>query len=528
MKWKTGLLGVAVVAAVLGFHQACSDAAFDSAQGSASGFACPNGNQICNEFRGPGAQFTFQTSYAQGKVWVVTPPPTQTANLVSLDPSTNYAVTTWNYMPAGASVGGSRTYVTPIGLVFARLPAQLFVVRENTPTTQMLTPVWQGAGANGSNRACVVSYQIGNVDFVGIAWVANGTRMFTHIQIDPNSTTGLNLSTAQDVALGADPAAAGIGWAYSCFVDQARNYFWAAPAYGGSVGAAPYGVNLKTMTGIDASAAPNAGHVVQTDASLAGYFGDPATGNGSYAMAGDAYGDVLIAKPGGSTMYTFAHETQYDLTYETFHDGTPAILVYPAGCSTGTSNCTGKVASINTSGSGSFGPLGSLNNGQIVGIVRGNPSLIYLIQPNDPKNPSSGVTATKIAQITGDAYMYTDFTGATLYPKPNDLTVDLRTLAGYNPKLPFHDPGFKWLADGGIVGAAWTGLVLSVRCFNDQTAGTTYMQVVNQVAPSGSITPLRQVSSCEGSGFDHIEVSVEGTGGNMFSHVVQVQVGAQQ
>lgn len=526
MKQKGVYAVLLTLTAMLFTYQACSKVGFQTDSSS-------NGGNGAAGLEGYGtksiqATFPFETSYSAGKVWVVTPPPTQTVNQITIDAAKTYPVKTWNYTPTGGGGGGSRTFVTSIGLVFARFPAQLFLVNDSIPTTQNLAPVWTGTSPGASTRACATSYKVSGAAYVGVAWTNSaGNRVFTQI---PISGMSLNVAAAHNVVLGAD-GSGGAGWAYGCFTDQGHNLFWTATPHAGS-GSLIYGVNLTTLTDVSSLSAPNAGKPIKTDATYANYFGDPATGSGSYALFGDGYGDVLVGKAGTSSIYTFAHETKSDLGFATAYN-TSQLLVYPAKCGSGIIDCTGRVSVFATSsagiGTGNLGPMSSLDDGRVVAISRGNPSAIYLLQPADPANISAGMQATSIAHIPGDAYMYSDFTGATLYSQSLDNTYDLRTFAGYNSLLPIGAPSFTWNSQTGAKGEAWVGLTLSARCFNANTASSTVLAPVTAVAPSGQVTSLMGLQSCSQPGFDHIEIAVQpAAGGSVYTRTIQITVSARQ
>jgi len=482
--------------------------------------------------------FDFVNSYSQGSVWGVTAD-THKVYKVSLDPTNNYPQKVWNYAPLAGTTGGSRTFVSEAGLIFARLPASLYVVNENTPNTASINPIWTGAKPNSNARACATSYQVNGNSFVAVAWTSNdgttgNTRMFTQFPIistnNPKIPRAIDASQIIEKKLGTDPTT--YGWAYGCFTDQGNKRFWATSNGGG--GSQVYGVDLNSLSDISINTAPNAGKPIQGGANFANLFGDIAKGSGSYALSGDGYGNVLGGSNSGSTIYTWAHETAYNFTMASSYDQA-SLYAFPSQCGSGTMDCSNSIFTFSTTAyspggtaTGNIGPLSSLNDGRLIGIARSRAgsggSTFYLLEPVLKTDISQGLKATNIGKMDGDGYMYTDFTGATLYPKPIDLTVDLTQMKNFDPKGSLQSVNFSWIAESGLQ-ENWVGLNVQARCFNSSTQATSALASIDKVNPSSQVTAIN-VPSCQQPGFDHVEIVVSSNGASTFSRASSVNISA--
>ena len=82
------------------------------------------------------------------------------------------------------------------------------------------------------------------------------------------------------------------------------------------------------------------------------------------------------------------------------------------------------------------GPLSALGDGHMVGMVR-NPGDVYLFKLKNDKDATKGIEAVKIVEnVGGDPYMYTDFTGATLYLTGNVFEFDFTNQLAFDAKVP--------------------------------------------------------------------------------------------
>ena len=380
----------------------------------------------------------------------------------------------------------------------------------------------------------MTAFTTGGVEYLGIAWNNQDKhRVFTRIPVDRSKPNKLDPSRAIDRVYTGDQDT----WGYSCYVDSSnRNWFWASYApwayQGKNVPIHGVDLNSDSLNELTSEQIPNK-NFTSTSLSGAGYSwqGAPIAGNASYSMSGDAGGNILT----GSSAYAFTHETKNNLIYSSGHNN-GWMTVSKAECYSSTVDCTGKQWGFHlgdlTDNSGatvqSIGPISSLNDGSVVGISRGSvTSVVYLLSPKTAGDPAQGMNFTLIKAVRGDAYMYNDFTGATLYAQTQDKVFDLRKLKGFNPKYPLISTSFSWVSESGMADP-WFGLKLEARCFNAQTAASTSLVRVTDIQPAGQST-LVNIPSCRQPGFDQLEVKVTQDGASAsFSHATKIRIQATQ
>ena len=73
----------------------------------------------------------------------------------------------------------------------------------------------------------------------------------------------------------------------------------------------------------------------------------------------------------------------------------------------------------------------------------------YVMSVSNSADRTAGINVTKNASVGGDPYMYTDFTGATLYVNNAEQTFDLGEAPGFVPAKPVIRSKFRWTAKGG-------------------------------------------------------------------------------
>lgn len=466
--------------------------------------------------------FAFESSYIQNAAWFATSS-TGGKNVyyVELDKSLGYPTKSWSLKSAPS--GGSRTYVTEVGLFIARTSGVIYRVDRDMPQSTAIERVVDlTAEAWPDTRVCVTSFKRNNTSYLGFAWNKKldptvtdqgfgsaHPRVFTTIPIDASQPSKLDLAHRVDTALGAG------NWGYSCFTDQKRLLFYTA-----FLGGAISGVNLDTMTLIDAGAAPNTSHV----STLTTLYKQPLpnTASGNYAISGDAKGNILL----GPSVYTYVNDQVSDMVLGS--QSTDTLNIIDGKCFYSDPTCANKSLKVNTSAFGVIQPLSSLGDGRVLGISRGNPSRAYLISVIDPRNISRGVTFEHVADIPGDTYMYTDFTGSTLFPKVNDsLIVDLRQLPGFNTAMFLSSLSYNWHSSNGS-DVAWQGLALTGRCFQGPTAplGQAF-ETVAQVANSDKVGTF-DFASCKGRLVDHLELKLQALNNSLFSRSKTIEIGFAQ
>ncbi|MCM2278122.1 MAG: hypothetical protein NDJ89_08595 [Oligoflexia bacterium] len=502
----------------------------------------------------------FSTTFISDSVWLATLDRGETASAssirniyvyrVRLNEAEGYPTKKWSVQPGGD--GGTRTYFSEIGLLMAR-PGALYRVDENTPTDAPLSPIWK-TPVSALGRSCVTSFKIDGKAYVGFAWNKAGPRrMFTRFPIDPGKPQKLDVAAALTQEI---PEAPG-QWGYGCFTDQKNERLWSnqyakSPTQAGNVTLIS-GVNLRTLADAPVSSAPNYGTknatlgvadsdlLEKTPCVAPSPLPSPAPSpiptewtqqndiyqtcirSNPYAISGDARGNILA---GGAISYV--HEAKNDLVF--WRDRTsPYLHAAKAACfSSGSLNCATGTANHGAYSGTSVGPLASLQDGRIIGLHRltsATPimkSRVYLISPVDPDNLKEGIDVKLVKEVDGDAYMYNDFTGSTLYPREASLVVDFGAIPEYQPERRISRISVIWSELGGGT-QPWRGFTLQARCLEDGGVAPSF-ETLPQVSASEEETPI-PVASCLGPKAKKLELKASpDAGASGYSRVAKVKV----
>jgi hypothetical protein len=148
-------------------------------------------------------------------------------------------------------------------------------------------------------------------------------------------------------------------------------------------------------------------------------------------------------------------------------------------------------------------------DGRIVGLVRHSGD-IYLMRLKDKTNLKSGIEAVRIGNAGGDPYMYTDFTGATLYINQSEQTFKPTEMAKYDSKKAIKAAVFKWIpttaTSSGALSVLWKSLKLEARCYTNAQSKPAY-EDVGTVFSSDQGTPL-VVGSCKEGKYEFVDVKL--------------------
>ncbi|WP_141734322.1 hypothetical protein [Oligoflexus tunisiensis] len=411
--------------------------------------------------------------------------------------------------------GGTRTYVLEGGAVMlAKNGGHLYFLHDGVPEGAIdKTPAkgnyFQLAGVGAEERSCVVSYRKNGKRYLGIGY---GIGNFVEIEQDDKPpyapkfatvTPPVNISTT-------------VQWGYSCFIDQARLHY-----YGQFVSGATIGIDLKTMTALDINKAPNKAFVSTNLPTLT--VGPNSNGNGSYAMSGDRLGNVFNA----TNFYTLAFEPRQAMVWGS--SGTN-ISIYPHDCLYKTPECKGFATyNLMESIGAQVGPLSALGDGSMVGMVRGVGD-VYLIKLKVPGNATGGIEAVKIAEKVGnggDPYMYTDFTGATLYLTNTLNEFDFTKAGLWDAKAPIRQLGFTWTQVEGAT-EEFKDIKVEVRCYSDVANKGEFQEVAITARPKA--IQFLNVGSCVDKVADRAELRLTqlGTTSTSLMGVKVVQLTAFQ
>ncbi|MCX6111616.1 MAG: hypothetical protein NTZ90_18625 [Proteobacteria bacterium] len=437
----------------------------------------------------------------------------------------NAVVSTKKWTGALGGAGGapgSRTYVLEGGgVIVSRIGGYIYFIDPNS------TPQGDIKSAGGASfyklpgpaetydRVCAVSYRRGGNRYLGLAW---GFGHFVEVPQDNTPPFAPIWSKANLTAANAGPKQ----WGYSCFIDQNRLIFysqWTTMGQGTDQATGPIqAVDLNTMKAVTPAAV--AGNGTFTSSNLANETVGPKAsfGLGSYAMSGDANGNIL----NGTGYYTFAYEPQSNTIWGCGSAGGASLNVFPAACFSSLKTCTGH-SSFNSQTVGfQIGPMSALGDGHMVGLVRHSGEVIML-SLNDRKDISKGVTATKIYKLDSDPYMYTDFTGATLYLTKTEQTFSLGAIQGYDATKPFKTAGFTW-APRDIAKTAWSDITFEVRCYMANAAKPSYVAFAD-VGAALQPTTLSSVAMCSGQTYDSVDIRLtQINNGSSLMNVRKVQV----
>jgi len=384
---------------------------------------------------------------------------------------------------------GMRTYVTEGGFIGARSPNLYFFDPENPQVAKS-----KNLGLAADTRVCVASYMKNGQRFMIAAW---GNGNFQEYAMDdtppyaprwdqPPTRTGQIQMT-------------GI-WGYSCFIDQQQKIFYSQQSAMGAVDLNTYQTANISVT------APNANFRSGTPGVSAYSMGSVKT---SYAMSGDSYGNVY-----NGAGYTSAYDKASDSVWFSNHS-TSQIVVIDRKCLTTQNSCT----NFHSYSPGvTIGPMSALKDGRIVGLVRGQPNVltgtgggdIYLMKLQDKSNLKGGLSVVRVGNAGGDPYMYTDFTGATLYITESEQDFKLVDMEGYSASKPIKTAVFKWKPTlsyaAGSLSVEWRNIKLEARCYSNAASKPSFVEIA-KVHPSDKGTELN-VPSCSEGKYEHVDVKL--------------------
>jgi hypothetical protein len=417
-----------------------------------------------------------------------------------------YPTTIWSI----GNNSGSRTFVSEIGLLIGRSNLGegrafgLFRVSDDVPGAAQ--HVWQPDDQAAQSRMCVTSFRVNGKPYVGGAYQAPGNnRIFFRAPIDRTKPTKIDMTKLERF-----PQGTGL-WGYSCYIDQARGVFYATwSAY------PIYGVNVVTGQPLPGAPAPNANHT----STIADFAVSPAAA-GSYSISGDENGNVLSAKSrvAGIADHHVSYTWSQDIVSKYLFGSTwgeDRFYVTHPDCFSKISDCKGKhFVFPGAKALGTIGPMSSLSDGRVAAWSRSSHhsssdglSYLYLISLKDVNNPSQGVNFKKILEVPGETYMYTDFTGATLYAADVETTLELGKGTDFRNNTPITAVKMRWFAQS-EKSEKWQGLKLQVRCYAKSSSTKPAYVEVSDVPEAGTEFDLPE--SCKGN-IDSVDVFTTAAG----------------
>lgn len=379
---------------------------------------------------------------------------------------------------------GIRTYVTEGGFVAGRYPFIYFIDPENTPEGPLQAANKKDIEAK--DRICLASYVKNNKRYL---FAAFGNGGYWDI---PMSDEKPYRPLWDDPGVVKNSGNANFHWGYSCYIDQTRNIFYSQHS---SIGA----INLNTLQYV-LTGAPNHAHT-SSDPVLSNLT-KSSRSTGSYAISGDPDGNVY----NGSGVYTMAYDSSADAVWVTMQSSPlNNIGIFPRECLTSKKTCTGYLNFTASPVGSAIGPMSALRDGRVVGVTRDFLGSVYIMSLRDTKDLTKGFVTKLVGMAGSDPYMYTDFTGATLYIREAAQVFDMSKQAGYKSGAPNASTVFTWKSKSGV-NKPWKDIKLEVRCFDDESKKPGYEEI-KTVGNADKYTDVT-VASCAGKVAKFVEVQV--------------------
>jgi hypothetical protein len=178
----------------------------------------------------------------------------------------------------------------------------------------------------------------------------------------------------------------------------------------------------------------------------------------------------------------------------------------------------------------SLGPISDLGNGCVAALDLNRPleglkqfSGVYRICINDPKDLSKGVGSLKIADLQGNAYMYNDFTAATLYDLPIishfDFWAESQLQEVKNVKF-YWEPKQAYPVE-------MFGLRVSYRCYANGTVVTDNLPAFQPISSENipkafeESTPLE---ACGGPEINQVDLKLERIGRQRYTRFQMIKL----
>jgi hypothetical protein len=448
----------------------------------------------------------------QSYVWVVTKS-SKIVTRIELDKANNYPITQWT-LPGPNS--GHRTFVTEVGLIIGKNKGAIYRASDDNPGVAQLVVdlgLPDFTHQAGDTRTCVTSFKINGTPYISAVYTGEGGRIFSRFPIDSSQPAKVNVAGGEFFPQGS------ASWGYSCAIDHGRKTIWSA-RNGGEV----YGVNFETGMAVANAQLPNTQHIANNE--VPGY-SLSTVDRESYAIASDPSGNLLNAE----NIYTFAFENSGKLVYGS-GKGSSTMGISDARCFYEKTDCALNVDIhiFPLNDVGSIGPMSSLHDGRVAGIVRGDgkrPSEVYLISPKDPQNIRLGLELEKIKEIPGDAYMYTDFTGASLYAQNQTLLFDLNQAESFQKTLEIQNMDLTWQAASNTA-EPWEGLTMQIRCYQSGQNPLPPFTDVQNIPNAGTPFSISDIATCKGL-VDQVEIFVGPDAGNgVFTKTAMISLAGTQ
>ena len=409
--------------------------------------------------------------------------PTSSAHFYKLQGGKLISKKTWTGLDSPGA-GGTRIFVLEGGsAVFAKQGGLVYFLNEQLPEGNLAQSPdlikYQLNNARASDRACAVSYQKGGVRMVGIGY---GAGYFAEIPLGAEPPYKPDL----DKVSYSQPFPSG-QWGYSCFLDSVKLVYYSQS------GANTFALSLEDLSpSFVYQNANNAGFESQNASEItSGLALVPFPGEQtSYAMAGDRLGNIY----NGGANYTVTHEAVSNTLWATDKNGnasTAMLRIYPHECGSTKKVCEGHRSfsyKQDLNMDAPIQPVSALGGGYVVGISRNSGNHykngdIYLLSLNDVNDIAKGVKAELLDSLPdADPYMYTDFTGATLYKSLTKNEVDLSKIEGWDLDKDLRRLYFSFDVISGK-SISWKNISAKIRCYKDGANKPDFEPVAMDIKP---------------------------------------------
>ncbi|MCB0367435.1 MAG: hypothetical protein H6624_02785 [Bdellovibrionaceae bacterium] len=461
---------------------------------------------------------------------------------IQLNLERNYPITSFDLVlqgEEGRAGSGIRTYVIPEGLLMGKTSngvVNMFLATKDKKVKR----IFKETGHEPRGRATPFSYRVirngVTYEFIALAYMElNATPTF---RVARFLRLGQDFKRVRSYRL-AVPGASTAG-VYTGTLDPcgSKKQGTCAPRFFGGTSARFFGIDLTQ----DVPPSPyasgtfvNVNLLEPINRSFASISHPPGgsygtINNGVYSMASDEFGNLIRAhypdtNPGNNFV---SYDKVNQLVFHSHRstrlepDGTlgtqsrSLITVYKRECFSSDPKCSPIVSTQAKSRlfrdvGEQLGPTSDLGNGCVAvlsfkrpGEEGGNTwfTKVYKACIRDSADLDRGLTVSLLGEVEGAAYMYNDFTGATLFDRPVYILFD------------FAEKGFVGL--GGVkyhwtpkVGFATTpvGLISSFRCYSagqkpPGDAGFTRFDL-------GKGIQMHPLPNCKGNGVTQVELKLE-------------------
>ena len=461
----------------------------------------------------------------------------------------SFPVRTWDLTLLGDvaySGSGIRTFVAEEGFLMVKAGGTTISLYRASPNKDQVEKLW--SISNGYSRGIPLAYRVikngKQYDYYGIATKESGSDYWWRVyRLLKQGDKLVQVRPYRIYYKGDDPSITiYTGYLDTCSTKASDNSGNCAPQFFGGKGSVYFGVNLAEVDipgtpGTNPITVPNVAPknrgFASTSHPMGGKYG--VLNHSLYSMSGDDQGNILLAhfnatsRGADYTAFDKVNRLVYHVNRATnmkpegrSGSASAAIAIYKRECFSSLKECdpskkySGKTRSkIFLDVGNNVGPSSDLGNGCVAilslekgagtGVVKDNKKLETRIYQSCIKNPNDieeGITMTLLGKVDGAAYMYNDFTGATLYDRPNYIFYDFEKMGFPSIK----DVQFHWVPRIGYTKNP-KGIRASFRCYrkNEKPAGDDGFK---EFSIGVGLKP-HDLAGCGGKGISQVEIKME-------------------